>query len=152
MQAMHEGGYVGIAEQLLSALVLREGDHGIRWLASQVSQAEEMSGAHSGWWRVLFAGIENIVDGPSLLAACVRNLGPYTLPRYPEVREGFARILNGPKGKSFREALRANLGSLDPSTRRGAAMILVFFRPAQRGRSTFCGNTLTGDMSYLRLA
>ena len=129
MKAMHDGGYIAAAEQILAALVLHQRDCGIRWLACQVAQAEEWRGAHSGWWRVLLGRIETVEEGPALLAACVRNLGEYTLPRYPEVREGFARVLNGSKGKKFREALRGKLMTLDPSTRQGAALILVSSDP-----------------------
>jgi len=129
MKAMHDGGYVAAAEKILAELVVHNGNYGIRWVAYQVAVAEEWHGAHSGWWRVLLARIESIDDGPALLAACVRNLGQYTLPRYPEVREGFARILDGQKGKLFRDALRGKLTSLDPNARRAAALILVTSNP-----------------------
>jgi hypothetical protein len=137
MRAMHDGAYVAAAERFLSALVLHEGDRGVRWLANQVAHSEELFGSHSGWWRVLLGRIETTEDGPALLAACVRNLGPFTLPRHPEVREAFARILNGPKGKSFREALREQLASLDPSARQGAASILVSSDPRNEADALF---------------
>lgn len=137
MKAMHDGGYVASAEKILSALVLRGADRGIRWLAYRISHAEKWLGAHSGWWRVLLGRIETIEDGPELLAKCVRNLGPFTLPRYPEVREGFVRVLSGPKGKSFRNALRSRLRSLDPYTRRGSASILVSSDPQTEAEALF---------------
>jgi len=137
MKAMHDGGYVAAAEKILTELVIHNGNYGIRWLANQVATAEEWHGAYSGWWRVLLARIESVEDGPALIAACVHNLGQYTLPRYPEVREGFARILNGQKGKIFRDALRAKLKSMDPNARRAAALILVTSNPRAEADALF---------------
>lgn len=137
MKAMHDGGYIAAAESILSALVQNGGEQGVRWLALQIAHSEEWSGAHSGWWRVLLAQIESVADGPSLLASCVRNLGQYTLPRYPEVREGFTRVLNGSKGKNFGDALRGQLLSLDPMARLGAASALVSSNPRGEGEPLF---------------
>ena len=137
MEAMHDGGYVAAAETILSALVTNEAEHGVRWLASEIAQAEEWHGAHSGWWRVLLAQIESFDVGPALLASCVRNLGPYTLPRYPEVRESFARVLNGSNREKFRNALRGLLLSLDPMARLGAASILVSSDPRGEADALF---------------
>lgn len=137
MEAMHDGGYVAEAERILLELVINEGDSGVRWLAWKIAEADEWLGGHSGWWRVLLARIEDIDDGPALFVACVRNLGKYTLPRYPEVRESFARILNGSKGKNFRDALRGQLSSLDPRTRLGSAVILVSSDPRGEAEALF---------------
>ncbi|MBW6484751.1 MAG: metallophosphoesterase [Syntrophobacterales bacterium] len=137
MKAMHDGGYIASAEKILSALVLHGGDSGVHWLASRISHAEEPHGAHSGWWRLLLERIETIENGPELLARCTRSLGQYILPRHPEVREGFVRVLKGPKGKIFRNALRNRLKSLDPYARRGAAAILVSADPQTEAEALF---------------
>lgn len=137
MRAMHDGGYVAEAEKVLAALVKHEGDKGVRWLASRISKSDEWLGAHSGWWRVLLSEIEQLDDGPELLAACALSMGPFTLPRYPEVREVFSRVLNGPRGTQFRDVLRARLHSLDPKIRRGASLILIATDPRTEGEALF---------------
>ena len=129
MQAMHDGGYMAEAEKILAALVADNGDRGARWFASRIVASNESYGAHSGWWRVLLRHIERLQEGPEVLAKCARNMGPFTLPRYPEVREAFLLLLNGPRGTEFRQALRAQLHSLDPRMRRGASLILIATDP-----------------------
>jgi hypothetical protein len=137
MRAMHDGGYVAEAEKVLAALVRHEGEKGVRWLASRISMSNEWLGAHSGWWRVLLNEIEQLDDGPQLLAACALSMGPFTLPRHPEVREAFSRVLNGPRGTQFRDVLRARLQSLNPEIRRGASLILIATDPRTEGEALF---------------
>lgn len=137
MRAMHDGGYIAEAEKVLAALVKHEGNKGVRWLASHIIKSNELFGAHSGWWRVLLSEIEQLDDGPKLLAACARSMGPFTLPRNPEVRETFSRVLNGSRGTQFRDALRARLNSLDPEIRRGTSLILIATDPRTEGEALF---------------
>jgi hypothetical protein len=137
MRALHDGGYVAALEPVLSELVIDAGSEGVRWLAGRVANTDQWHGAYSGWWRVLLANIETLDDGPKFLAECARSLGPFTLPRYPEVREGFTRILRGKKGAEFRTTFRAKLTSLDPRARRGAARILVSSDPRGEAEALF---------------
>jgi hypothetical protein len=137
MGALHDGGYVPGAERILRELIHHWKDSGVRWLAQRITRADEWLGAHSGWWRVLLGVIDGVNDGPDLLASCVRNIGPFTLPRYPEVREEFARLLKGSRGSQFRAALRQRLKSLDPRTRRGAALVLICSDPRGEADALF---------------
>jgi calcineurin-like phosphoesterase family protein len=137
MRAMHDGAYFGEAEQVLDKLIESEKFVGVRWLAERVALRADRLGARSGWWRLLLKNIESLDDGPELLANCLRNMGPYTLPRYPEIRASFARLLNGPRGEDFRRVLQAQLHNLDPQVRCGAAMILVTTDPQTEADALF---------------
>jgi predicted MPP superfamily phosphohydrolase len=137
MRAMHDGGYISEAERILSDLVSHEGEEGIRWLALQMAYSDEWGGGHSGWWRVLLSVIDQLEDGPQLLAKCACCMGEFILPRNPEVREAFSRVLNGAKSNEFRNALRDDLLSLDPRLRRGAAVILVATDPRTEAEALY---------------
>lgn len=136
ISAMHDGGYFAEAERILDALLRTAGGKGLFWLGSRMS-ANWWDGAHSGCWRILLSRIGDMKNGPEVLAKSVKNMGPYTLPRYPEVREAFLRLLNGPRCTEFRGALRAQLHSLDPDTRRGAALILTLADPRTEADALF---------------
>ena len=137
MSALHDGGYIAEAERILADLINHEGEKGIRWLALRMANSDEWLGGHSGWWRVLLSAIGQLEDGPQLLAASARCMGEFVLPRYPEVREAFARVLNGARGKEFRDALRKALLSLDPQLRRGAAVILAATDPRTEAEALY---------------
>ena len=70
-----------------------------------------------------------------MLAACARSLGRFTIPRYPEIREAFRRLLNGSRDSEYRGALRRELDNIDPERRLGAAKILVATDPAGEGEA-----------------
>lgn len=137
MRAMHDGGYVAEAEKILSALIKQQGEKGVRWLVLRMAEQDERLGGHSGWWRILLSEIEGFNDGPSLLASCIRSLGQFILPRYPEIREQFTSLLKGRRGQEFREALFRQIHSLDPRTRRAAAVTLVTIDPRHEGDALF---------------
>lgn len=137
MNATHDGGYIASAEKILSELVSQEGQDGVHWLANKIIQSDVYLGAHSGWWRILLNHIELIEDGEKYLTAICHKLGPYTIPRRPEVREAFARLLNGEKGSPYKKALRDKLKSLDPSERQGAAAILISSDPQSEAEALF---------------
>lgn len=139
MAAMHDGGYFADAENILSELISHKGENGVRWLADRIARSEEWHGGYSGWWRVLLPLIADIEDGPRMLAYCVRNLGPYTIPRRPEVREAFAQVLKGPRGSECRDALRKQLKSFDPDARRSSALILTTADPRGEADALFVG-------------
>jgi hypothetical protein len=137
MRAMHDGGYIAEAETILSSLVTDYGQTHVRWLASRMAEEDQRYGGHSGWWRILLRHIESLTDGPCLLASCIRSLGSFLLPRYPEIREAFARLFDGSRGQEFREALRREIHSLDPYRRRGAAVTLASIDPRHEADALF---------------
>lgn len=137
LDAMHDGGYIPYAEMILAELVDNLGEGGVRWLADRITQTSEMDKGHSGWWRVFLARIETLDDGPEVLVSCVRGIGPFILPRYPEIRRSFEKLLSGTRGNIFHSALREALSSLDPGTRQGAAVILVSTDPQSEAEALF---------------
>ncbi|MCZ7673759.1 MAG: NACHT domain-containing protein [Chloroflexi bacterium] len=131
LKAMHDGGYFELAEETLHQIVKTGDSLAIEWLANQI--AETVDGydhAHSGWWRIFLSELPSIGDaGPDLLAGCVGGVGPYLLPRYPEVRLLFRDLLSGPDGDSYRARLHECLNHINPAVRHGAAMILITCNP-----------------------
>jgi len=137
MHAMHDGNYVAEAEPILADLIKREGAAGVRWLAFQMGNASELWGGYSGWWRILLENILLVKDGPTVLASCSRSIGPFLLSRHPEIREKLMQVVGGSQGSVYREALRGCLNSLDPSSRLGAAMILVATSPQSESEALY---------------
>lgn len=137
LNAMHDGGYVPYAEEILAVLIDNLGEQGVRWLAKRIAQAQESDKAHSGWWRVLLSKIEMLDDGPEVLASCIRALGEFIIPRYPEIRRSFEQLLTGTQGSLFHNALRNTLSSLDPAARHGAAIILISVFPHTEAEALF---------------
>ena len=129
LNGMHDGGYVPAAERVLQSLMKEESERISNWLAKEMIQNSYHYGAHSGHWRVLLSSIEDITKGSEMLASCMCALGPFTLPRYPEVREAFRRLMNGQRGREFREAFLARLHSFDPDTQRGISVTLISTEP-----------------------
>jgi hypothetical protein len=131
LKALHDGGYVKQAEKILGSLVREIGPPSVRWLANQIAAtAYGPDNAHSGWWRIFLSRLEELGDeGPPLLASSIGGIGPYLLPRYPEVRQLFCNLLSGPQGEDYRDSLREQLYDLSPATRHGAAMVLVICDP-----------------------
>ena len=136
LRALHDGGYVKRAEEILSMLD-GAGAEGAHWIAFQISHhSQELHGAHSGWWRILFKAIGTVPsDGPHLLGQCMSAIGEFLLARYPEVRQGFRELLTGPNAGAFRSVLRDRLTDADPAKRHGAAMVLVASDPSTEARA-----------------
>jgi len=138
MSAMHDGGYIAAAEKIMAELIHDENDKGINWLVNRMaSPSDSRLGGHSGWWRLLLANITKLEAGPDKLAGCLQALGQFILPRYPEVREAFSRLLNGPNGSAYRQALRNHLYDLDSTIRHNAAYVLVTTDPCTEGEALF---------------
>jgi hypothetical protein len=131
LAALHDGGYVRRAEEILSRIIHDGGSRAVEWLAEHIAASEsDMHGAHSGWWRIFFKELPSVGDdGPMLLAESMGGIGCFLLPRYPEVRQAFRNLLNGPSGTAFRDALQESLYDLNPAIRHGAAMVLVVCDP-----------------------
>ena len=124
------------AERILAELLLAEGEGAYQWLADQVIAADPKSatwkrGVEASWWRLLLPALAALPNAPRTLGAALRNLGIYTLPRYPEVREQFNQLLAGDQGESLQAGLRDQLAHPDPEMRWGAAAVLLAFDPQQ---------------------
>jgi len=131
LHATHDGGYNPAAEDVLGKLLDETGLEGLKWLVSQFSRAyRPFDGAHSSWWRLLLARID-IVDseGPRILAGIIGAIGPYTIPRYPEIRSALRQLLRGDRSTEYRAELRQKLVHMEPPVRLGAAMVLAVSDP-----------------------
>ncbi|MGZ5010619.1 MAG: metallophosphoesterase, partial [Methylobacter sp.] len=138
MRAMHDGGYMAVAEKIMAELINSENDKGINWLINRLEkESDSRFGGHSGYWRLLLANIARLEDGPDKLAGCLQALGQFVLPRYPEVREAFSRLLNGSNGSVYRNVLRKRLHDLEPTIRSNAARILVATDPGTESEALF---------------
>ncbi len=139
LRALHDGGYVRRAEEILSELIHADGLKAVKWLAAHIAATErerERTGAHSGWWRIFLIELPLYgSEGPSLLAKCVGGVGCFLLPRYPEVRQYFRDLLNGSLETEYRSALREQLDNWNPTVRHGAAMILLVSAPHTESRA-----------------
>lgn len=131
LQAMHDGGYFKLAEETLHQIVKDLGSVAVNWLANQISKASNgLDGAHSGWWRIFLAELPSLAhDGPELLSSCIGGIGPYLLPRYPEVRLLFKDLLSSGYGDEYRKKLQESLNHINPTIRHGAAMVLLTCDP-----------------------
>ena len=129
LPALHDGGYVRDAEEILSDLVASGGAKSVRWLAGRIADTSSdygHHGAHSAWWRVLLDYLPAVGhQGPQVLAEAARGVGCFLLARHPEVRQRVRGVLEGEHGGSYVLALRSLLSHFDPAARHGAAMLLV---------------------------
>ena len=129
--ALHDGAYVRRAEEILSILIRHGGAKAVTWLAKHIAAMKnDMTGAHSGWWRIFLSELSHLGDdGPQLLVKSIGGIGCFLLPRYPEVRHLFRDLLTGVRGTDYRNALRERLDDINPAVRHGAAMALVVCDP-----------------------
>jgi hypothetical protein len=131
LDALHDGGYVPRAEEVLGSLLDDDRPRAVRWLSGKIASYKEMYGAHSGWWRLLFRILDPAApDSPSVLAGCVGGIGPFLLARHAAVRAGFRGLLQDAHGGRFRETLQRLLDHPEPVIRHGAASVLLFCDPA----------------------
>lgn len=125
------------AEPCLRQLLEAAGERGGRWLAEQLSHplisgSSWKMGLNAGCWRLLLPAARSLPDGPRLVANALVNLGIYTLPRYPEVREGFRQLLTGEGKDEFVATLQDQLAHPDPAMRWGAAAVLLTTDPQRQ--------------------
>jgi hypothetical protein len=138
LNALHDGGYVRRAEEVLSTLLAQDRDRSLRWLAHHLGKSQGLNGGHSGWWRILLSLLDaDAPDGPDILRGCMAGVGPFLLARYPEVRDRLSRLLSGASGERFRKALREQLWHPDPQVRHGTASVLLTCDPAGEGEALF---------------
>jgi len=138
LRAMHDGGYVPKSETILTKLICDGGDKAVRWLSERIAAKKSglIDSAHSGWWRIFLSQLESINEsGPKVLAACMGSIGPFLLPRYPEVRQGFKDLLQSRHGNLYYKELRKQLFNIDPAIRHGAALILLMADPKNESQA-----------------
>lgn len=137
INALHDGGYIPLAEELLAELIAAEGHTAARVIASHIGETRhDRHGGHSGWWRLLLQSIHDPgLRGPELLVHCMRGVGEFLLARYPEIRNSFRDLVLNPKYERFRSALHDALNDAEPEIRRGAAMVLVTSDPEMEGQA-----------------
>ncbi|HZQ23313.1 MAG TPA: metallophosphoesterase [Terriglobales bacterium] len=137
IQALHDGGYLPQAEDILSELIAGEGHEATRVLATYIGETRHDGlGGHSGWWRLLFRFIHDPnLRGPELLVHCMRGVGEFLLARYPEIRNSFRELVLSPQYERFRAAIHDALNDAEPEIRHGAAMVLVTSDPEMEGQA-----------------
>jgi hypothetical protein len=136
LDGVHDGAYIPRAEEVLSTLIDARGKPALYWLAGHLRDLKaRFMGAHSGVWRLFLKWISLAEDaGPRLLSECMGSVGPYLLPRYPEVRHEFRKIL---QDERFHAAFREQLGNLSPEVRFGCAAVLATNDPKSEAEATF---------------
>jgi hypothetical protein len=137
MKALHDGGYVRRAEEILSEMIRASGDAGVVWLAERIAiQKYSLGGAHSGYWRLLLTSLPELGErGPALLSKTMKTLDYHLLPRYPEIRQLFRNLITGELEESYREMLRALLHDENPDAQNGAALVLITSDPNNEGEA-----------------
>lgn len=127
-------------ESCLRELLAAEGERAYYWLAEQLSRP--VANGHSwkmglgmGCWRLLLPMVHFLPAGPQLVAGTLLNLGIYTLPRYPEVREGFRQLLMGDRKDELGAILQDQLAHQDPAVRWGAAAVLLTTDPEHQAEA-----------------
>ena len=137
IQALHDGGYLPQAEDVLGELIAAEGHEATRVLVTYIGETRHGGfGGHSGWWRLLFRFIHDPkVRGPELLVDCMRGVGEFLLVRYPEIRNSFREVVLSPQYERFRVALHDALNDNEPEIRHGAAMVLITSDPDMEGQA-----------------
>jgi hypothetical protein len=131
IQALHDGGYLPRAEEILAELIAAGGHEASMLIVSYISETRHHGGGgHSGWWRLLFQFVHDpTVRGPELLVDCMRGVGEFLLARYPEIRNSFRELVLSSRNEHFRSALHSALNDAEPDIRHGAAMVLITSDP-----------------------
>jgi hypothetical protein len=112
-------------ERIFCSLIETEGEVSFQRFTKEAVRRAGMYGISSGCWIIILKCISKMHNGPSFLCQLVPTLGPFTLARFPEVREAFSRLLKSQEGYEYLDILRLLLKDLDLSNRHGAATILV---------------------------
>ncbi len=119
----HEGGYVEKAGELLEVFVKGQGEAGINWLIEEMSNHE----AHATHWRILLdVLLDSDRDRSDALAGLLTKLDEYTLPRHPEIRTRFGKLV---QRTEYRLVLDHALRSINRLRRFNAASIIIAADP-----------------------
>ncbi len=144
-KVLDTGGLGNKAETAMRRLVAQATGTEINWVSCLFGNTDRTIGARAGSWRILLealnAGLDN---GPDLLAGCIDAIGPYNLPRYPDVRLAFQTLLTGQNGREYRKDLRNALNHYNPSERHAAAMILTVSCPHDEGLALITAVSFVG--------
>lgn len=114
-------------ETILNELVFATGDKGIDFITANIPVSESDHGLPEAYTRLflksLIASQNSYVNE---FLSVVRNLGKFSLSRYPEIRHLFAETLKKPE---YYLALTSRLDGLDSRLRYNAACILLVCNP-----------------------
>ncbi len=150
-KVLDTGGIGNKAEIAMRILISQVKDTELNWVSCLFGNRDRTMGARSGSWRILLealnAGLDN---GPDLLVGCIDAIGPYNLPRYPDIRLALQTLLTGQNGQNYRKTLRDALNHYDPTVRHAAAMILIVSCPGDEGLAlitaiSFVGHSYRSD-------
>lgn len=142
------GGLGNKAEIAMRKLISLAQQTEINWVSCLFGKRDRSMGARAGSWRILLELLNKGMDnGPDLLISCIDAIGPYNLPRYPDIRLAFRTLLTGPNRQDYRNALRATLNHYDPSVRHAAAMALTASCPGEEGLALVTAISFVGNHS-----
>ncbi len=140
------------AEYVLKDLVSSAKKTDINWQTCLFGNASYRNSARPGSWRIFLDYLNNEApeNGSVLLINNIDKIGPFNLPRYPDIRLAFRNLLSGPNGQEYRKALRDALDHYSPSIRHSAAMILISSIPNDEGMAlitaiSFVGTKVSSD-------
>lgn len=120
---LHDGGKISGAEDALRELIFQNIETGLEWIVNEF-KSSDFGGAHSAYWRILLEGLSLIKHiRNDLFSICIKHLGEYILPRYPEIRRAFVNLLV--LKNEYIDKLRKNLNSLNNELRYNSACILL---------------------------
>lgn len=125
LQGLHDGGKIENAENILHDLIIYQGLDGLFWLVHKFGDNTDIhSGAHSAYWRILLSEL-NKTDKihTELFSKTIPYLGEFILPRYPEIRLNFKKLLTNKI--EYKDCLVFLLDDFDKSIRYNAACILL---------------------------
>lgn len=144
-KVLDTGGLGNKAEIAMRTLVTQVKDTEINWVSCLFGNKERSMGARAGSWRILLETLNSgLNNGPGLLVGYVDAIGPYNLPRYPDIRLAFQTLLTGRNGQAYRKTLRDALNHYDPNTRHAAAMILTASCPSDEGLALITAVSFVG--------
>lgn len=144
-KVMDTGGLGNKVEIAMRTLVSQVIDTDINWVSCLFGNRDHTMGARAGSWRILLESLNaGLNNGPDLLIDCIDAIGPYNLPRYPDIRLAFQTLLTGSNGQEYRHALRVALNHYNPVVRHAAAMVLTASCPAEEGLALITAVSFVG--------
>ena len=150
-KVLDRGGISNKAETALRQIISRVKGSDINWTYCLFRDSRRMYGASAGSWRILLDNlITGLDNGPDILVGYIDAIGPFNLPRYPDIRLLLQTLLTGKNGKEYRRELRNALNHCDPSIRLAASMILTVSCPSDEGLAlittvSFIGHRISSD-------
>lgn len=112
-----------IYEQTMELVVHMMQKENVEWSEILFDRAHFVVGASSGCYRIFLKYLLDMEEvRVDLFVGCIKHIGPFTLPRYVEIRELFVQIL---KRAEYKSALIKALDSYDGKIREAASMILT---------------------------